>query len=178
MTDLDTLTLKGFGKTDGEYRFDLFSLINIGGRDALTSREQHRIRQVAGVRGAEVVDAVTALDAATMVVLAAVILERQGRAVTEERLWNTRMVYGSTDDVSLDDYTDAVLWRITDRNTVETQEDEAGPPAVTPPPNDKQSSSGGVSSLPTLVPPENDPSPTGNPDSERSAISAPQTSAI
>lgn len=165
---LDSLTLKGFGRSfDGEYRFDLFELIDIGAPDALTSREQHRMKLGANVRGAEVQDAVVSLDAGAMVVLASIVLARHDKHVTEERIWNTRMVYTEDETFDLDErYPDAILWRITDRvkraaALVENGdvEADAGPPSMTPP--DEQLSNGSGTTSGSSASPVSVPSLTG-----------------
>ena len=44
----DRLTVKGFRAADGAYDFDLQSLVSINGPEALTLREQQRIKILTG----------------------------------------------------------------------------------------------------------------------------------
>lgn len=60
---------------DGDYELDLASF---------TNRELHRIKQISGVRGAEVIDAVFAGDAAFACAVAAIVCQRAGKRVSED----------------------------------------------------------------------------------------------
>lgn len=174
---LDSLTLKGFGKADREYKFDAAGLLDIGGPQSLTSQEQHRVRLIAGVRGGEIMESATAQDAATWVALVLIILARNGRDYTESRIWSARLVLiGADAELDEGEYTNAVFIRIADRNAVEAEEDNEDPPVVAPLPIDSQSNGGGASSRETSDVPGSDLSLTGRLGSQRSVTSDPVTS--
>lgn len=91
----DSLTVKGLGACDGRYEFDLANLVSINGSEAFTMREQHRIKQQTGYRGLEIREAVGLFDSSMMVQLVAIVLERQGKTVNQERLWDAKFTYSS-----------------------------------------------------------------------------------
>lgn len=64
---------------DGEYE-----LVTSG----LTTREYHQIRQVCGLRAAEIEDGLESGDVGLMVALTAIMLQRAGHTVNMEILWN------------------------------------------------------------------------------------------
>lgn len=150
----DKLTVSGLSAhLDGEYEFDIADLLSIGGKGALTNRESHRIKQMAGVRAGELEDALRAGDTDVLVAIAAVVLARAGKTVDEDLLWDAPIMSGLRFEIGGDD----------------------GPPAEAPetgterPPTD----GGGSSSDERSEPQESDPSRTGPPPSDTSSTSDP-----
>lgn len=156
---MDKLIVKGLGALlDGEYEFDFIGLLTPGDPGCLTNREAHRVKTMAGVRMGELAEALGAGDNDVLVALAAVVLTRRGKRFEEDVLWDAPV--GSGVELVLAD------------------RDEAGepeiPPADAPPqsgPTGAPETSGGDSSNLGSAHPANGQSPTGLPDSARSAIS-------
>lgn len=96
----DKLTVKGLGAADGTYEFDLASLVSINGAEALSLREQQRVKILSGYRGLEIREAVGVLDPAMMVALVEVIVTRGGKTVNATRIWDAKMLYTSGDEVA------------------------------------------------------------------------------
>lgn len=167
------LVLKGFGRVDGEYPFDL-GMLAPGHPEAFTAREQHRIKLLSGLRGSEITDGILSGDAAALVAFTLVILERAGKSCPEDRLWDTHIVSAvAKEQPSLDGLKEAVLIFVMER---EEQEVEAGPPAESPPQSEKQTRSGGESLSTISDDSESDLSSTGARHSEMSVTSALLTS--
>lgn len=162
MTVKDTLTIRGVAQIDGTYEFDLAEMLTAGHPASLTSREGHRIKTMSGVRIGELEEALEAGDNDVMVALAAIVLTRHGKRFDESLLWDAPM--------------GAAEFAFPDREE-KGDGDEEVPPVdgrQTPSPE----TSGGGSSRPvSVIHPESDPSPTGTPVSDMSAISARATSA-
>lgn len=170
---IDKLIVSGLRTVDGEYDFDIRDLINIGGPGALDTREQHKIKLETGVLPANLPDAVAGLDASVMVQLASIVLVRHGKTVNEDRLWESRFIYGN-ERPELATGEPAVVFLIADRSEEEADED---PPQELPmtPQTEQLSPTGGPLSSSTSDPQETDQSPTGHPASLRSVISDPET---
>lgn len=116
----DRLTVKGLGKADGTYDFDLASLVSINGAEALNLREQQRIKILSGYRGLEIREAVGVLDAAMMVALVDVIVARGGKTLNTTRIWDAKMVYTSGDETAdLDQYRLAVNFHMEELEEVD-----------------------------------------------------------
>lgn len=127
----------------GEYELDV---------TALTNRDLHEIKQVAGVRPKEIADAIANWDNDVVVAFALCALRRAGRDVSVDVLWDAPV--GS---ITLD-FTD--------------EEEDASPPGQTPPDGGESSSassaSSGLSTSDVSAPVESGPSPTGLPSSAMS----------
>lgn len=81
---LDTLTIDGIDRAvDGTYEFDFIDLIG-----NLTNREIHRIKVMTGVRYGEMLDAFKAGDNDLNVAFAAILLQRRGKRVDDDVLWD------------------------------------------------------------------------------------------
>lgn len=146
---------------DGEYEFSLSGLLSIGGPDSLTNRELHVIKTLSGVRLFDLDEAILHGDNDVLVAITKIVLARHGRQVLDDVLW------------------DAPLGRI--EMDLEEAEDDAGPPPM-PTSEPESHASNGFSSIDSasdsmtlLESPANDQAPTGNRDSERSAISGQET---
>lgn len=172
----DKLIVKGHGRADGEYTFDLKALLNIGGLNIL---EQEQVRSVSGVRPAALPQAFVELDAMVMVALAQIILGRNGHTARTDSLTQGHLAYsdGTQPDVEpLADIKKGLLY-VVDLADDEDEDDDAVPPAVEPSePNEPPSQSGGESGKPNSASlQESEQSPTGPPGSLRSVISGPET---
>ena len=74
------LVIDGIQPWDGEYPLDF----------TFTNREMYRIRQISGLRGAEVLDALANDDNAAYVAVAAVVLGRAGHdRLDVDKLWDS-----------------------------------------------------------------------------------------
>lgn len=153
---MDKLIVKGFGNADGTYEFDLIDLVNIGTPSALTTREQHRVTVETNVLPADLLDAVKGLNAAVMVSLTGIVLNRAGKKANEDRLWDARYIYSFGTPADLDGEKVAVAYVIADRDA---SEDDADPPAIAA--TAPQSTSGGGSTKQTSENQEDVPSRTG-----------------
>lgn len=113
----DRLIVRGLGACDGEYEFDLANLVSVNGSEAFTLREQHRIKIATGYRGLEIREAVSVFDAAMMVQLVSVLLERNGKAPNVDRIWDSKFLYSSGDaEVDLSEHGKrVVLFHMDDR---------------------------------------------------------------
>lgn len=96
----DRLTVKGLRAADGTYDFDLQSLVSINGPEALTLREQQRIKILTGYRGLEIREAVNVLDPAMMVALVEILVARGGKTVNTQRVWDARFFFTAEDEVA------------------------------------------------------------------------------
>lgn len=76
---MDKILIKGIDAYDGEWDFD---------SSYFTNRELHTIKRVAGVRAGELSDALAAGDTDMIVALAVVALQRHGKHVDEDLLWD------------------------------------------------------------------------------------------
>lgn len=173
---MDTLIVRGLRGMNGDYPVDLLALTDVGaGGESLTNREQHRLRTIADVRGADIRDAFVALDAATLVGLAAIILARHGKTVADSVLWDARFLYANAERVPEDDQAGpTIIFAFHDRNLIEQQEVEESPPVEAP---SSPQPSGGEQSNGTSESSENVQSLTGRLASARSAGSDRVTSA-
>lgn len=133
------ITIEGVLGASGEYEMD---------ESYFTNRELHTIKQIAGVRAGELSDAISAGDSDLIVALAAITLERNGKKVPVDMLW------------------DAPAGKIMIEATPSDGEGDALPPE-TPSGNAEsdaaKSAPSGASSKPSGVPQASDRSPTGTP---------------
>lgn len=72
------LTIEGIPPYDGDYSMD----------ETFTNREMHRIKELCGLRGGEVFDALVSADMGGYVAVATVLLERGGVIVDPDLLWD------------------------------------------------------------------------------------------
>jgi hypothetical protein len=79
---VDKIVISGIKGYDGEYEFDA---------SYFTNRELHRIKQMSGVRAGEILAAFAAGDNDLVVAVAAIALERNGKAVHEAALWDAKV---------------------------------------------------------------------------------------
>lgn len=153
------IKLSGVPPYDGEYELP----------DAFTNRELHYIKQVSGVRAAEIPEASKAGDVGLLIALAAITLQRAGHA-----------------DLNID-----VLWEASGENfeaveEEDPEEDDDRPPAKATSGGNERSSGAVASSSEPQTPSgdsgkndgddsQDDPSPTGLPGSATDAVSDPAT---
>jgi hypothetical protein len=139
---VDKIVISGIRGYDGEYPFDA---------SYFTNKEFHTIKRLAGIRAGEIKAAFDSGDNDLIVAFAVIALERSGKAVFEEVLWNANVgCIALEGDAATED--DAVP------PTPSSEDDRSG-----------KSDSSGLSSRNGSGHPENDPSPTGQPISEPSA---------
>jgi hypothetical protein len=153
------IKISGVPGLDGDYPIDF---------NALTNRNLHQIKKIAGVRAGEIVEAFQAGDNDLVVVLAVIAVQNSGKfpqlseAAIAEMLWDAPA--GSSITIDLSD-----------------EEDDASPPAILPnEPNSPSGSSGapatsGSSSSEPGDLPVSPPSLTGLPGSGTGATSDPET---
>lgn len=77
---MNTLTITGVPAYDGTYEFEGF--------EDFTNRELHRIKKMTGLRVGELQDAWENSDNDVVVALAVVVLERNGKQVIDDLLWD------------------------------------------------------------------------------------------
>ncbi len=86
---MDTLTITGQGRRlNGEYECDIVGLVDVSNEESLTIREAHLIKTLSGARGGEIVEAFVAGDMAVRMAIAVVILQRAGKRVDPDLLWD------------------------------------------------------------------------------------------
>ncbi len=78
---MPALIIGGCGAWDGRYEFDDF---------AFTNRELYEIKQLSGVRAAELIEALEANDTAAYVGVAVALLKRQGKIPDADDLWDAK----------------------------------------------------------------------------------------
>src|SRR3990172_6646952 len=91
------IVISGTGAGDGEYPLDL---------SYLTNRELHVIKTVAGLRVAEIEEAIRVRDNDLVVALAAIAVKRFGREVPLDVLWDAHagsITLDLTDEDAADD---------------------------------------------------------------------------
>lgn len=76
------LRITGIAGYDGEYEFDPINY---------TNKELHTVKRIAGVRAGEIEAAFAAGDNDLIVAFAVLALERSGKAIHEEVLWNAKV---------------------------------------------------------------------------------------
>lgn len=147
------ISITGIGKKiDGVYELEPASI---------TNREYHEIKLLTGLRFGELLDAFLAKDPALWVSYALLALRRADKDVSVDLLWDAP--HGSVTLVFPD--------------AEEPDEDDAGPPASELPGNAPDSPEGsGATSSSSSESQETDPSRTGQPGSDTSAISDQATS--
>lgn len=79
---MDKIVITGIAGYDGEYPFDA---------TYFTNKELHTIKRIAGVRAGEIQAAFVAGDNDLIVAFAVLALERNGKALHEEVLWNAHV---------------------------------------------------------------------------------------
>ncbi len=104
----NTISIKGVPPYDGDYPIDL---------ERITNRELSTIKRLSGVRGAELQDGFTAGDNDLFVALTIIALQRAGKTVIEDAIWDAE---SGTITFNLEDPVEEVP--------------ESGPPS--PPPTD------------------------------------------
>jgi len=77
---VSAVIISGCAPWDGRYEFPDF---------ALTNRELHRVKTLCGIRAGELIDALDANDTGAYVAFAAVVMERNGKAVEVDDLWDS-----------------------------------------------------------------------------------------
>jgi hypothetical protein len=158
---LDTLKIDGVSAINGEYPVDVLAMITLGSPECLSNRECHQLKNRTGLRLGEIHDALRAGDNDVYVGLAEIVLQRAGKRFDPDSLWDARV--------------GAIAFTIGER---EEEAVEDGPPVEAPTQIGAHSTSGGGSSSQTSGLQVIDPSRTGHPASEKSAVSAPVTLAI
>jgi hypothetical protein len=150
---MDKIAITGIGRAyDGEYDFD---------PSYFTNKELHTIKRMTGVRAGEIQAAFGAGDNDMIVAFASIALERAGKSVYEETLWNAKV--GCIELVSGTPQQDG-------------DGDDADPPtiALEEKPNEENDPSG-LASSDDSAHQENGQSRTGIQPSELSAASGSQT---
>ena len=79
---MDQIVITGIAGYNGEYDLDA---------SYFTNKELHTIKKLAGVRAGEIQAAFAAGDNDLIVALAAIALERNGKAVHEQVLWDAKV---------------------------------------------------------------------------------------
>lgn len=149
----DKVIISGLPPLDGEYEFDVVELLN-----SLTNRELHKIKVMSGVRAGELDEALEAGDSDLFLAIALIVLQRRGRRVDEDMLWDAPAGSGVTLDIA-------------------DREFDADPPPSRKSEDERSSTSGsGSSSTPTSESRGNGQSRTGTRDSGITAASARPTS--
>lgn len=74
---MSAIIIEGIAPWDGRYEFDW----------RFTNLELHRIKQISGIRAGELADAVAASDAAVIVAISAVVLDRHDKRADVDELW-------------------------------------------------------------------------------------------
>lgn len=160
----DKLTIKGIGRVDGDYDFDIVKLVSSpGDPEYMTYREWHRVKLLTAIRAGEMIEAFRVGDLDAQLAVAVIVLARHGKDVDEDLLWDAPGTAGIT-------FTLAERAEESEPEDPKGGEPHENEPSVSPQRN------GGESSSSTSVSPATVPSPTGSPASPRSAISALATS--
>jgi hypothetical protein len=140
---VDKIVISGISGYDGEYDLDA---------TYFTNKELHTIKRLAGVRAGEIGAAFAAGDNDLLIALTVIALERAGKAVFEDALWNAKV--GCIEMVA----------------DTPVEEADADPPATGSGGNVSESSaSSGPTSNDGSAPQENGQSRTGLQSSELSA---------
>lgn len=74
---MPALLIEGIPPWDGRYEFDW----------GFTNLELHRIKEISGVRAGELAEALAASDAAVIVAVAKIVLDRNHKHVDVDELW-------------------------------------------------------------------------------------------
>jgi hypothetical protein len=91
----DKLVLTGIRKgVDGEYPCDIVGMLTVGHPEMLTYREGHRLKNMTGIRAGEVDEALAKGDTDLVIGLAAIVLARDGKTVSDDLLWDAPMEAG------------------------------------------------------------------------------------
>lgn len=93
----DKIVLAGIRKgVDGEYPCDIVGMLTVGHPEMLTYREGHRLKQMTGIRSGEIDEALAKGDTDLIIGLAAIVLARDGKTVSDDLLWDAPMEAGVT----------------------------------------------------------------------------------
>lgn len=149
---MNKLIVSGIPTLDGEYEFEDFT--------TFTNRELHRIKKLTGLRLGEFQEAFASMDNDVLVGLSVVVLERQGKDVDDEQLWDAPAGSLVFDFEATEDPTEGLT------QTSESNEDEL---TASEPPDS------GSDSRTSSENPENGQKVTGLPVLPRSVISDPET---
>lgn len=139
---MDKIVIKGARPYDGEWEFD---------SGFFTNRELHTIKRISGLRAGELNEALKAGDTDLVVALAVVALQRHGKQVDEDTIWDAEG--GDVQFVGVPDT---------------SEEGDEGPPGVAAP----SDGSSGAALTDSSEPPASPPSRTGSPLSAIGAASA------
>lgn len=148
----DKLIIRDLGDLDGEYAFNLAELLTVGEPEFFTNHELRWIKLETGILAGQLSDAMLGGDNDLNVMIAAVVLRRHDKQFDLARLWEAPAGRAIEFDIG--------------------QEDDAVPPPLRsdePPSTAAVSSGNGSTSGSELQ--ENDQSPTGHPESGKSADS-------
>ena len=140
---------------DGSYEFDI---------GTFTNREMHVIKEISGVRGGEIGEALAAGDNDIVVALTAIVLKRNGKTVPVDVLWDAELGKITLDAADEEEDEDRPPVPSPTPSGVERKPDEPGSPSVSSPSSGTDSGGSGGH----LV---NLQSPTGGPGSETAAES-------
>ncbi len=77
----DHIVISGIEAYDGTYEFDA---------SQLTNRELHTIKRLANIRAGEMSDALEAGDSDMLVALAVICLQRHGKTIDEDLIWDAQ----------------------------------------------------------------------------------------
>lgn len=141
----DILTVRGIDGLSGSYPCDLVEMLDENSPECLTNREVHHIKKMSGVTAGNLMDALKDGDNDVLLGLAVVVLQRRGKWVDEDLIWDAPMGTG-------------VEFQIGSRRPPTPTNPESGSSDETP----KSESDGGASGSPTAVPSPPDPSRTGS----------------
>lgn len=133
---MDKIRIDGIAAYDGEYELDV---------SYFTMRELHTVKRLSGVRVGELEDALAAGDSDVIVALAVIALQRAGRQVVEDLIWDAPM--GGITYVGDPDGADAVPPGLTPSGSLASGSGSGG--------------SSGSGSDGSSDSPASDPSPTG-----------------
>lgn len=146
----DKVIIRELGDLDGEYVFNLAELLTVGEPEFFTNHELRWIKLETGILAGQLSEAMLGGDNDLNVMIAAVVLRRHGKEFDIGRLWEAPAGRAIEFDIG--------------------QEADAVPPPLRSdePPSTPDASSGNGSTSGSELQ-ENDPSPTGPPESARYA---------
>lgn len=85
---------------NGEHPCDIIGMITLGHEASLTNRELHRIKKLTGLLAPELLEGINSGDMDASVGMAAVILDRNGKAYLDDWLWDAPMGAGLTFNIA------------------------------------------------------------------------------
>ena len=115
-----TITVTGIPGYDGEYPLDL---------SYFTNKDLHTIKRIAGVRAGEIQAAVDADDNDLAVAFTVIALERNGKAVHEQVLWDAKVGCIAIDHKTAEAEADAVPPAPGSDGSVSEKNASSGPPS-------------------------------------------------